>query len=43
VPGFNTVGFAHAEDFYAGAGKNADNSNSTAAFSQYDVACAVTG
>jgi hypothetical protein len=45
VPGFNSPGFAHAETVYAGAptiGKSA-HANSTAAVSQYDVACTVTG
>ena len=43
VPGFNSGGFAHAETVYAGAGKSADHANSTAAVSQYDVACTKTG
>jgi hypothetical protein len=43
VPGFNSPGFAHAETVYAGEGKSADNANSTAAVSQYDVACIKTG
>jgi hypothetical protein len=42
VPGFNTVGFNHAESVYAGSGKSADAANSTAAVSQYDVACTRT-
>lgn len=42
VPGFNSGGFAHAETVYAGAGKSADHANSTAAVSQYDVACTKT-
>jgi hypothetical protein len=43
VPGFNSGGFAHAETVYAGSGTSADDSNSTAAVSQYDVACTMTG
>ena len=42
VPGFNSGGFAHAETVYAGAGRSADHANSTAAVSQYDVACRKT-
>jgi hypothetical protein len=42
VPGFNSGGFAHAETVYAGAGRSADHANSTAAVSQYDVACTKT-
>jgi hypothetical protein len=42
VPGFNSGGFAHAETVYAGEGHSAANSNSTAAVSQYDVACTQT-
>ena len=38
-PGFDTSGFQHAKDVYAGAGKSADNANSGNAVSQYDVAC----
>jgi hypothetical protein len=43
VSGFNSGGFAHAETVYAGSGKSADHANSTAAVSQYDVACTMTG
>jgi hypothetical protein len=42
VPGFSSPGFAHAETVYAGEGHSAANSNSTAAVSQYDVACTRT-
>jgi hypothetical protein len=43
VAGFNTSGFAHAETVYAGEGHSALHSNSTAAVSQYDVACTMAG
>jgi hypothetical protein len=42
VTGFNSGGFSHAETVYAGSGKSANHSNSTAAVSQYDVACTKT-
>jgi len=42
VPGFNSGGFAHAETVYAGEGHSAANANSSAAVSQYDVACTKT-
>ncbi len=43
VPGFNSPGFAHAETVYAGPeSKGASHANSTAAVSQYDVACTQT-
>jgi hypothetical protein len=42
VPGFNSPGFAHAETIYAGEGHSALNANSSAAVSQYDVACTQT-
>jgi hypothetical protein len=43
VRGSNSGGFAHAETVYAGAGRpSADHANSTAAVSQYDVACTMT-
>jgi hypothetical protein len=42
VPGFNTTGFNQAESVYAGNGKSATAANSTAAVSQYDVACTRT-
>jgi hypothetical protein len=37
--GFNTSGFAHAEQVYAGSGVSATKANSAHAVSQYDVAC----
>jgi len=44
VPGFNSPGFPHAESVYAGPdAKGASHANSTAAVSQYDVACTQTG
>jgi hypothetical protein len=42
VQGFNTGGFEGATLLYAGAGQSATYANSTAAVSQYDVACTVT-
>jgi hypothetical protein len=38
-PGFNSGGFANAEEHYAGNGKSAAHANSDHAVSQYDVAC----
>jgi len=38
-PGFNSGGFANAEEHYAGNGKSASHANSDHAVSQYDVAC----
>jgi hypothetical protein len=38
-PGFNSGGFANAEEHYAGNGKSALHANSDHAVSQYDVAC----
>jgi hypothetical protein len=38
-PGFNSDGFANAEEHYAGNGKSASHANSDHAVSQYDVAC----
>jgi hypothetical protein len=37
--GFNTAGFSHAEEVYAGSGVSATTANSDHAVSQYDVAC----
>jgi len=37
--GFNTAGFSHAEEVYAGSGVSASTANSDHAVSQYDVAC----
>jgi hypothetical protein len=37
--GFNTAGFAQAGTVYAGSGVSVDHAMSTAAVSQYDVAC----
>ena len=37
--GFNTAGFAHAEEVYAGSGVSATTAGSANAVSQYDVAC----
>lgn len=37
--GFQTTGFQHATDVYAGAGTSATQSRSGNAVSQYDVAC----
>jgi hypothetical protein len=37
--GFDTSGFANAEEHYAGEGSASLNANSSAAVSQYDVAC----
>jgi hypothetical protein len=38
-PGFNSGGFANAEEHYAGNGASASHANSDHAVSQYDVAC----
>jgi hypothetical protein len=39
-PGFNTPGFQHATDVYAGSGANVNHTNRPdIAVSQYDVAC----
>ena len=38
-PGFDSGGFANAEEHYAGNGKSASHANSDHAVSQYDVAC----
>jgi hypothetical protein len=37
--GFSSGGFANAEAVYAGSGWGSSHANSTAAVSQYDVAC----
>lgn len=37
--GFETEGFANAEEHYAGNGASADHAQSEHAVSQYDVAC----
>lgn len=37
--GFNTSGFTHAAEVYAGSGISATTANSEHAVSQYDVAC----
>lgn len=37
--GFNTAGFSHAEEVYAGSGVSATTAQSDHAVSQYDVAC----
>ena len=39
--GFNTTGFAHAEEMYAGS--QPQNSNNPKSVSQYDVACFQAG
>ena len=38
-PGFNTDGFANAENVYAGSGQNTQTPANPVAVSQYDVAC----
>ena len=38
-PGFDSGGFANAEERYAGNGPSASHANSDHAVSQYDVAC----
>ncbi len=38
-PGFNSGGFANAEEHYAGNGASASHAKSDHAVSQYDVAC----
>ena len=38
-PGFDTAGFANAENVYAGSGASTDHAKSANAVSQYDVAC----
>jgi hypothetical protein len=38
-PGFDSGGFANAEEHYAGNGTSASTANSDMAVSQYDVAC----
>ena len=38
-PGFNTQGFANAEQHYAGNGQNTQTPANSHAVSQYDVAC----
>ena len=38
-PGFDSGGFANAEQHYAGNGAPSTNANSGNAVSQYDVAC----
>lgn len=37
--GFNTAGFAHADEVYAGSGQNTQTPANSNAVSQYDVAC----
>jgi hypothetical protein len=38
-PGFNSSGFANAEEHYAGNCNSASHANSDHAVSQYDVSC----
>ncbi|TMI19296.1 hypothetical protein E6H32_02790 [Candidatus Bathyarchaeota archaeon] len=42
-PGFNTDGFNHATNVYAGSGQNTQTPANSHAVSQYDVACFQAG
>jgi hypothetical protein len=42
-PGFNTQGFANADQHYAGSGQNTQTPANSHAVSQYDVACFQAG